>query len=70
VSERPPERFAPRLRRWLAVAGFAWALAGVVVEDRRIVWVAIGILAIALVLRLLDRRRMRHDAADVTDGKR
>ena len=45
------------LRRALALAGFAIAMLAVAYEDHRIGWVAIGLLAASLLLRLLRRRR-------------
>lgn len=38
------------------VFGFGAAAAGVVLEDRRIVWVAIALLGAAFLLRILVRR--------------
>lgn len=46
-----------RLRLALALAGFAAALLAVVTEDRRIGWAAIGLLLVALLFRLLQRKR-------------
>jgi ABC-type branched-subunit amino acid transport system permease subunit len=53
------------LRLVCAVAGFALAVAGVVLEDRRIVWAAIATLALAFLLRIYLRRRER-DTDDTT----
>jgi Zn-dependent protease with chaperone function len=53
------------IRLVCAVAGFALAVAGVVLEDRRIVWLAIAALAAAFLLRVYLRRRER-DADDST----
>ena len=44
-------------RRGLAVAGFVFAVAAVVLDDLRLGWAAIALLAISLVLRLVSRRR-------------
>jgi hypothetical protein len=52
-----------RVRLVCAVAGFALAVAGVVLEDRRIVWAAIAALAVAFLLRVHLRRRAQ-DAED------
>lgn len=49
-----------------AVFGFAAAVAGVVLEDSRIVWVAIALLAAAFLLRILVRR-LAESAADHSD---
>jgi len=58
---------APRLRaprRALAVVGLITALAGVGLDDRRVVWIAIVLLGVAAVLRLIAGspwvRRVRH----------
>jgi len=49
-----------RVRIVFAVGGFAAALLGVALGDRRITWVAIGLLAISLLLRLILRKRANH----------
>ena len=57
-----------RLRRprfVLALAGFALAVAGAVLEERWVVWAAIAVLAAAFLLRVYLRRRDR-DAEDAT----
>jgi hypothetical protein len=46
-----------RLRLVLAVGGFLLAVAGVLLDDKRLVWGAIGAVGLALGLRLLLRRR-------------
>lgn len=46
-----------RLRLALAVAGFAAAVLAVMTEDRRIGWMAIGLLLVALLFRFLQRKR-------------
>jgi Flp pilus assembly protein TadB len=48
-----------RLRLAFALAGFALALLSVALDDRRLAWGAIGLLAASLLLRLLLRRRNR-----------
>lgn len=45
----------------LAVAGFAAALTGVLRDDRRVVWVAIGLVGAAFVLRLVSARLARTE---------
>lgn len=47
------------LRARFAVTGIGVALGvlGIARDDRRLIWVAIGFLAVALVLRVLARRR-------------
>lgn len=49
-----------RLRLVLAIAGLVFAVAGIATGDRRIVWVAIALLALAFVVRLVVRRRNRQ----------
>ena len=44
-----------RVRRGLALAGFGAAVFAVALEDHRLGWVAIALLAGALVLRLASR---------------
>lgn len=46
-----------RLRIGLALAGFLAALLSVALNDDRIAWLAIALLAASLVLRLLLRKR-------------
>ena len=46
-----------RLRLALALAGFAAAVLAVMTEDRRLGWVAIGLLLVALLFRFLQRKR-------------
>ena len=45
-----------RLRMVLAAVGFPLAAAGVLLDDTRLVWGAIGVLGLALALRLVARR--------------
>ena len=56
VTVRVTAAFWARLRRVLALAGFALAALAVAYEDRRIGWGAIGLLAVSLLMRLLSRR--------------
>ncbi len=44
------------VRLGLGLAGIVLAIIGVTRDDRRIVWVAIVALIVALALRLMDRR--------------
>jgi uncharacterized membrane protein YeiB len=46
-----------RWRMAFALVGFIIALLSVALNDRRLVWVAIILLAISLLLRLIVRRR-------------
>jgi hypothetical protein len=50
-----------RLRIGLALAGFVAALLSVALDDRRLGWVAIALLAIALILRL--QRKRENDSS-------
>jgi len=53
------------------VAGLLLALAGVGLDDRRVVWAAIALLGIAAALRLIASRRSREEAVSrdpPTDG--
>ena len=45
-----------RFRLALTIAGFVLAVVGVLRDDRRIVWLAIGALAVALIIRVATRR--------------
>jgi Flp pilus assembly protein TadB len=46
-----------RFRIGFALAGFVAALLSVAVNDDRIAWLAIALLAVSLILRLLLRKR-------------
>jgi hypothetical protein len=47
----------PAARLGFAVAGFVFALGAVVLDDHRVAWGAIALLAVSLLLRLVTRRR-------------
>jgi hypothetical protein len=49
-----------RLRIGFALAGFVAALLSVALNDDRIAWLAIALLAVSLILRLLLRKRENH----------
>jgi uncharacterized membrane protein YfcA len=54
-----------QLRIASALAGFVAALLSVALDDRRLAWAAIALLAASLVLRLLLRKReARHSDID------
>jgi hypothetical protein len=55
------------LRLGLALAGFVVALLGVALNDSRLGWVAIALLAASLILRLL--LRTRDNANSETDRR-
>lgn len=46
-----------RLRIVLALAGLVFAIAGVATNNRIITWVAIGLLALSLLVRLFLKKR-------------
>lgn len=58
-----PERF----RMILAAIGIIFALAALALNDRRFTWIAIGVLAAALVLRLLTGRKRLDTTEDNDD---
>jgi uncharacterized membrane protein YfcA len=49
-----------RVRIVAALAGFLLALLGVALDDKRLAWAAIGVLALSLTLRLILRKRANH----------
>jgi uncharacterized membrane protein YfcA len=54
-----------RLRIAFTLAGLAAALLSVALDDHRLAWTAIALLAISLVLRLILRKReTRHGETD------
>ena len=53
-----------RLRMSTAVAGFLAAALSVALDDHRVAWVGISLLALSLLLKLLARRRARHPGDD------
>lgn len=46
-----------RLRVGFAIAGFALALLSVALDDHRLAWAAIALLAASLLIRLVRRKR-------------
>ncbi len=50
-----------RLKRFLSLLGFCLALAGVVLENRQVVWGAIGTLVAALALRVYLRHASHRE---------
>lgn len=46
-----------RLRLGFGICGFVLALGGVILNDPRLVWAAIAVLAASLIVRLILRRR-------------
>jgi hypothetical protein len=46
-----------RLRIGFAVAGYAAAVLSIVLDDKRLAWAAIALLAVSLIVRLLMRKR-------------
>jgi hypothetical protein len=45
------------LKVWAAATGFTTGLAGIALERRWLVLVGVGLLAVAFLLRFVDRRR-------------
>ncbi len=56
-----------RFRLGLALAGFVAAIAAVITNDRRIVWIAIGLLLGSFLHRLLQRKHPREHSEDKPD---
>lgn len=46
------------LKAWAAAIGFTVGLAGIALERRWLVWIGVGVLGVAFLLRFLDRRRL------------
>jgi hypothetical protein len=57
-----------RFRLGLALAGFVAAIAAVITNDRRIVWIAIGLLSASFLFRLLQRNHPREHSEDEPDS--
>jgi hypothetical protein len=51
------------VRRGLALLGYTLAVLAIAFEEHRLGWVAIGLLAVSLLLRLADRRESSSDPA-------
>lgn len=49
--------FLSRLRLVLAISGLVFAIAGIAADNRIVIWVAIGLLAVAFLIRLVIRKR-------------
>lgn len=47
----------PRLRLVLVLAGLVFAIAGVATNNQIIIWVAIGLLAVSLVIGLILKKQ-------------
>jgi hypothetical protein len=58
-----------RLRLAFAMAGFAAAIGAVATDDHWIGWLAIALLALALLLRLLQRNSSREHRQDESDTR-
>lgn len=48
--------FVTRLRLVFALAGLVFALVGMATDNRIVIWVAIGLLGVALLLRLFIKK--------------
>ena len=53
-----------RLKLFFALTGLFLAVAGMVIDNRPLVWVAMVLLAVALGIRLWLRRRPQEGAGD------
>jgi multidrug transporter EmrE-like cation transporter len=53
-----------RAKFWLSVVGLGLALAGVATENRYVIWAAIAVLGLAVLTRLVSRRRARMSETD------
>ena len=51
------------VRRGLALLGYTLAVLAIAFEQHRVGWVAIGLLAAALLLRVVERRERSSNAA-------
>jgi len=51
------------VRRYIAIAGFLVGAAGAALEEPLMVWVAIGLLGVALLFRLIAGFRKRRSAS-------
>ena len=51
------------VRRYIAIAGFLVGAAGAALEEPLVVWVAIGLLGVALLLRLIAGFGKRRSAS-------
>ena len=58
------------LRVFTALMGFLAAVLAIARDDRALVWIAIGLLASSLAVRLVQKRQQRRDGndADSTDS--
>ena len=60
-----------QLKQALGLVGLLAAIAGVALESRLVVWVAIGILAVSVLIRAvasIRSRRARDDASGAEEG--
>ena len=48
-----------QLKQVAGILGLIVALAGIVLENRLVIWVAMGLLGLSILLRILIRRRNR-----------
>ena len=55
-----------RVRRGLALLGFALAVAAVATEEHRLAWAAIAVLLVSLIIRLSSHRSEPDDGAPDT----
>jgi hypothetical protein len=53
-----------RIRLALSLAGMVLAVVAIMLNDRRVVWGAIALLAASLLLRVVARRRGRREGSE------
>jgi len=63
-------RWCDQLRQALGLVGLLVAIAGIALESRLVVWVAIGVLAASAIIRLVlaVRTRRAESEAEESDG--
>jgi hypothetical protein len=54
-------------RLGLGLAGFVTAVLAITIDDRRVVWIAIGLLSASFLLRILQRKVPREHSKDKPD---
>lgn len=57
-----------RAKVWLSMVGLGLALVGVATENRYVIWAAIAVLGLAVLTRLVSRRRSQPGDTDDADG--
>jgi len=57
-----------RSKHWVSMVGLGLALVGVVTGNRYVIWAAIAVLGLAVLTRLMSRRRSRVSGTDEPDS--